>query len=121
MEVRENIHVSKTMKVTLCLALLLLIGAMPGYAQISFKAHEKHGQEMRKSLKEAEQVELAYKETHLNTSAYTFKKGAVARKRTKKDERTSYLFNERGKPVKWFHFLKKNKYKREKKKESKNN
>lgn len=116
MQITERVKVSKAMKVMLPLVLLLLFGALPGYGQISHKAQEKHAREMRKSLKEAAKADLAYKETHLNINAYTFKKGAAARRRLKKDERASYQFNERGEPLKWYHFLKKRKYKQEKEK-----
>ncbi|RDV11533.1 hypothetical protein DXT99_24320 [Pontibacter diazotrophicus] len=117
MEVRTvRSDAKKAVKVMLPLVLLLLFGALPGYGQISHKAQEKHGREMRKSLKEAAKADIAYKESHLNTNAYTFRKGAAARRQIKQDERASYQFNERGKPMRWFHFLKKKKYKREQKK-----
>ena len=113
----RRIYISRAVKAAVGLTLpLLLLAALPGYGQISFDAHEKHGQEMRKSLKEAGQTDLAYKETHLNTNAYTFRKGAAARKRLKQEERASYQFNENGKPVKWKKFFKMRKHKREKKK-----
>ena len=107
---------NKAFKFILPLVLLLLLGALPGYGQISFKAHENHGREVRKSVKEAAKADLAYKETHLNTNAYTFRKGTAARGRAKKDELASYQFNERGKPMRWYHFLKK-KRKQESKKD----
>ncbi|WP_162054466.1 hypothetical protein [Pontibacter pamirensis] len=115
-EMMVSTAVKKALKVILPLVLLLLFGALPGYAQISFKAHENHGREVRKSLKEAAKADLAYKETHLNTNTYTFRKGTAARKRAKKDELASYQFNERGKPIRWYHFLKK-KRKQERKKD----
>jgi hypothetical protein len=110
MKVSEDNISRKAVKIVLSLALLLLFGASPSYGQISFKSHEKHGQKMRQSLKEAEQIELAHKETHLNPNTYTFRKGAPARKRVKQDERNSFHFNERGKPMKWTRFFKKKKY-----------
>ena len=96
------------------LGLLLLLVALPGYGQISFKAQEKHDREMRKSLREAEQADLAFKDTHLNTKAYTFRKGVAARKRLKQEERSSYQFSEKGKPVRWTKIFRKRKHKREK-------
>ncbi|GAB3525732.1 hypothetical protein GCM10027443_00060 [Pontibacter brevis] len=110
------IDVKKAMKYSLPLVLLLLLVALPGYGQISFKTHDNHGREVRKSLKEAAKVDPAYKETHLNTNAYSFRKGTAARRRAKKDELASYKFNERGKPMRWYHFLKK-KRKQERKKD----
>ena len=112
----QQIYKSKAAKASLGLTLLmLLLVALPGYGQISFKAHERHEREMRKSLKEAEQADLAYKDTHLNTNAYSFKKGVAARKRLKQQERSGYQFNENGKPVKWTKIFRKRKHKREKK------
>ncbi|WP_458988075.1 hypothetical protein [Pontibacter sp. CAU 1760] len=90
-------------------ALFWLLLAVPGYGQISFQ--EQHGQQMRKSLKEAERADPAYKDTHLNTSAYTFRKGAAARKRLKQQKRASYQFNEQGKPVRRFPLFRKKKHK----------
>lgn len=113
----EHIYRSKAAKASIGLTLvLLLLAALPSYGQISFKAHEKHAQEMRKSLKEAEQTDLAFKDTHLNTSVYSFRKGTAARKRLKQEERSGYQFNENGNPVKWKKFFKMRKHKREKKK-----
>ncbi|MCJ8166083.1 hypothetical protein MKJ04_14645 [Pontibacter sp. E15-1] len=114
MKVGENKMIGKGVKPLLSLALLLL-AALPGYGQISFDAREKHEQKMRKSLKEAEQVEYTYKETHLNTSAYTFKKGAAARKRRKQDRRATYQFDENGKPARKILFFKKRKLRQSKK------
>ena len=94
---------------------LFLFLASPSYGQISFKAHERHEREMRKSLKEAEKADPVYKETHLNTNAYTFRKGAAARKRLKQDERSVYKFNDSGKPVTRAWIFKKRKHNREKK------
>lgn len=111
-----SVNVKKAVKVIPPLVLLLLLVALPGYGQISFKMQEKHGREMRKSLKEAAKTDIVYKETHLNTNAYTFRKGTAVRNRAKKDELASYQFNERGKPIRWYHFLKK-KRKQEKKKD----
>lgn len=110
-----SITVNRALKVMPPLVLLLLLVAMPGYSQISFNAQEKHGREMRKSLKEASKADIAYKETHLNPNAYTFKKGTAARKRIRKDELANYQFNERGKPIRWYHFLKKKRKQEQKK------
>lgn len=104
----------KVAKTALLSLTLLLFLALPGHAQISFTAHERHEREMRKSLKEAEKADPVYKETHLNTNAYTFRKGEAARKRLKQDERSVYKFNDSGKPVKRAWIFKKRKHKREK-------
>ena len=110
----ECAHGSRVAKTALLCLTLLLFLALPGYAQISFTAHERHEREMRKSLKEAEKADPVYKETHLNTNAYTFRKGAAARKRLKQDERSVYKFNDSGKPMKRAWIFKKRKHKREK-------
>ena len=116
MDLTKKVKVGGAIKALLPLVLLLLLGNIPGYGQISHKAQERHDREMRKALREAARADHTYKETHLNTNAYTYRKGTVARKRIKKDERASYQFNERGRPMKWYHFLKKKKYRQEKKK-----
>ena len=78
-------------------AVLLVLSAASAVAQISYKAVDQHKQQKRRSLKEASQAEVEYKDTHLNTSAYTFKKGAPGRKRVAtKDGRTKYRFTENG-------------------------
>ena len=86
--------------------LLLLLGALPAMAQIKNLSDDKQKKEQKRFLKEAEKTESTYKETHLNTDAYTFKKGEAARKRVKKrDERRQYKFDEAGKPLKKKTFL----------------
>ncbi len=83
------------------LGVIMLCGLIPAEAQIKNQSTEKHKREQRRFLKEAENTESEYKETHLNTEAYTFKQGEAARKRAKKrDERRAYKFDEAGKPVK---------------------
>ncbi|MFD2246963.1 hypothetical protein [Pontibacter ruber] len=66
-------------------------------AQISYKAVDQHNHLKRQSLKEADKTDVAYKDTHLNTSTYTFKKGEAGRKRVAtNDGRNKYRFTERG-------------------------
>ncbi|MBC5775860.1 hypothetical protein H8S95_17425 [Pontibacter sp. KCTC 32443] len=88
-------------KWALCFLIMLFIGTMPAMSQIKQQTEEKHKKERNQYLREAEKTESTYKETHLNTDAYTFKKGEAARKRVKKrDERRQYKFDETGKPLK---------------------
>jgi hypothetical protein len=54
---------------------LLLLAACPAMAQISYKTVDKHEQLKRQSLREANQVDATYKDTHLNMEAYSLKKG----------------------------------------------
>lgn len=87
-------------RLALLLALVLLT-AVPAFCQISYESAENHKQERKKFLKEAEKAEATYKDTHLNTGAYNFKKGEAGRRRLKaKDERGRYQFDENGEPVK---------------------
>ncbi len=116
MRAGEKNSISSALKPVLVLALLLLWGAVPGYAQISFDAREKHAQQVRQSLKEADVADYAYKDTHLNTNAYTFKRGAAARKRLKKDDRARYQFDENGMPARKFQLFRKKKDRQLKKK-----
>ena len=93
-------------KWTFSFGLLLLLGAVPAMAQIQNLSDDKHKKEQKRFLKEAEKTESTYKETHLNTDAYTFKKGEAARKKVKKrDERRRYKFDEAGNPQKKKTFL----------------
>ena len=88
-------------KWVLCFFIVLALGAVPVMAQIHTQTSEKQKKQQKRFLKEAEKTESAYKETHLNTEAYTFKRGEAARKRvTKRDERRQYKFNEAGSPQK---------------------
>ncbi|OKL40613.1 hypothetical protein [Pontibacter flavimaris] len=99
-------------KYGLGLLLFFLLGTLPGYGQVSYEASARHGQSLRKSLKDAEKVDSKYKDTHLNTNAYTFKKGEAGRKRVKKDERARLHFNVNGDPAKKLRLFKnKKKYK----------
>lgn len=101
MKVRAAESCSRT--VWMCgfgLLLFFLLGTLPGYAQVSHETSAKHEQELRQSLKEASQLKTTYKDTHLNTDAYTFKKGAAGRRRVHKDNRDEYQFNMSGEPVK---------------------
>ena len=100
-------------KYGLGLLLFFLLGTLPGYGQISYQASAKHDQQLRKSLRDAEKVDSKYKDTHLNTDAYTFRKGEAGRKRLKKkDERDQFQFNVKGDPAKKIKLFKnKKKYK----------
>jgi hypothetical protein len=59
---------------------LCFLATWPAMGQISYKTADKHEQLKKKSLREASQTETtAYKDTHLNMEAYTFKKGESGR------------------------------------------
>ena len=89
-----------------CILVMLFVGIAPAMAQIQSKSVEKHRKEQKRFQKEARKTESDYKATHLNTDAYTFKKGEAARKKVKKrDERRQYKFDETGKPLKKKTFL----------------
>lgn len=126
MEVRvADFNLRQPLRVALALLLFFLVGALPGYAQTTHDAVEKHDQEVRQSLKEAAKIESIYKDSHLNTEAYTFKKGEPGRRRQQKDGRDKYQFNINGDPVvKSKPFWKKKKYKprsvKKKKREKRN-
>ncbi|TPE40294.1 hypothetical protein [Pontibacter mangrovi] len=101
----------KACKYGLGLLLFFVAGTLPGYGQTSFEASAKHEQQLRKSLREAEKVDAKFKETHLNTDAYTFKKGASGRRRVRNNERDKMQFNVNGEPVRKLKiFGKKRKY-----------
>ncbi|RIJ37835.1 hypothetical protein D1627_12145 [Pontibacter oryzae] len=118
MKVRLAAYCSqKVLKYGFSLLLFFLIGTVSGYGQVNHESQAQHDQEVKLSLKEASKVDAAYKETHLNTNIYTFKKGAAGRKRVYKDGRDKYQFNTSGEPVKKLKlFKKKRKYKQRSKK-----
>jgi hypothetical protein len=69
-------RVEKQSKRLVVMACLCVLVAWPALGQISYKTVDRHEQLKRKSLREASQTETsAYKDTHLNMEAYTFKKG----------------------------------------------
>lgn len=93
-------------KPVLCCLMLLLLMVAPAIAQIQPQTAEAHKKEQKRFLKQAQKTESTYKDTHLNTEAYTFKRGEAARKKVKKhDERRKYKFDETGKPLKKKTFL----------------
>ncbi|MBB6613113.1 hypothetical protein H7F15_18885 [Pontibacter sp. Tf4] len=82
-----------------CLAFSLITEST--FAQIKATTDSKHKKEQKRFLKEARKTESTYKETHLNTNTYTYKKGEAARKRAiKRDERRKYKYDDTGKPHK---------------------
>ena len=84
---------------TFCAAFILLPYLTS--AQIQQTTEVQHKKEQKRFLKQARATESAYKDTHLNTSTYTFKKGESARKRAKKaDEHQLYKYDDTGKPLK---------------------
>jgi len=90
----------KNWKWLVAIAVLILFNTESATAQISYKTIDQHNQLKRQSLKEAGRADVAYKDTHLNVDAYTFKKGEAARKRAAaKDGRNKYRFNENGDPA----------------------
>ncbi|WP_139237131.1 hypothetical protein [Pontibacter akesuensis] len=109
-------------KAILCganLFLFSLVGTLPSYGQVNYKAEEKHEQKLKQSLKDAAKVDaVAYKDTHLNPDAYTFKKGVAGRKRLRNEERERLRFNTNGDPVKKISIFKKKYKPRAKKKRS---
>ena len=116
MEERENkTVVTRAGQCLLCLLLALV--AAPAFAQISYATNGQQKKQQKQFLKEAEKTESVYKDTHLNTDVYTFKKGEAARKRIKaKNGRAGYTFDANGKPVKTKKAFRKQKAKRQKKK-----
>jgi hypothetical protein len=75
----KKLTYEKQTKRFVAVAGLLLLAACPAMAQISYKAVDKHEQLKKQSLREANQTEATYKDTHLNMEAYTFKKGGFGK------------------------------------------
>ena len=60
--------------------LILACTVVPTYAQIAYMSPADIKAETRKSKREAVRYESDYKESHLDISAYTFKRGLAGRK-----------------------------------------
>ncbi|RNI23482.1 hypothetical protein [Rufibacter latericius] len=73
--------------------------AQPATAQTSFTTQSQQKREVRNSLKEAKKVESAYSESHLDVSAYNFRKGESGRKLKKKKKRDQMPISEDGSAV----------------------
>jgi len=64
------------------LSFIFTVFACPSaWAQITYKSRAAIKAETRKSKRDAAQVEADYKDSHLNTAHYTYKKGIVGRKK----------------------------------------
>lgn len=108
MKVRIAAYCSqKVLKYGFSLLLFFLIGTVSSYGQVNYESQAQHDQEVKLALKAASKIDAAYKESHLNTDVYTFKKGAAGRKRVQQDGRDKYQFNTSGEPVKKMKFFKK--------------
>jgi ribosomal protein L25 (general stress protein Ctc) len=77
----KKLVVERLVKCVLLSGMLLFV-TMPAFSQISYATTDKHkhGKLVRKSLREANQVDASvYGDTHLNMDAYTFKKGETGK------------------------------------------
>ncbi|PIQ20847.1 MAG: hypothetical protein COW65_12665 [Cytophagales bacterium CG18_big_fil_WC_8_21_14_2_50_42_9] len=69
------------------LSVILTVFACPSaWAQITYKSRSAIKAETRKSKRDAAQVEADYKDSHLNTAHYTYKKGVAGRKKVQISE-----------------------------------
>ena len=66
--------------------LLLAFSIVPVLAQTTHRSQAAIKAETRKSKRDAARVEADYKDSHLNTTHYTYKKGAVGRKKVRVTE-----------------------------------
>ena len=58
----------------------IIFSVLPAYAQILYMSAADLKAETKKSKRQARQYPAEYKETHLNTANYNFKKGQAGRK-----------------------------------------
>jgi hypothetical protein len=96
------------------LILLSILAAAPAFAQINYESKGHHKQLRKQFVKEANTVEVQYKDTHLDISSYNFKKGEPGRSRVWSDK---YDYTEGTAPDKKKRFL----FKRKPKSQKKNN
>ncbi|MDQ3290390.1 MAG: hypothetical protein M3Q05_03770 [Bacteroidota bacterium] len=82
------------LKTGLIFSALTLVLSLQVSAQIAFTNDAQLKAETRRSRREAARTEAEYKETHLNTSNFTYKKGKSGRKRVDIQEGwETYKFN----------------------------
>lgn len=75
----KKLGVERQVKCLLLTGMLLFV-TIPAFSQINYATTDKHGKLVRKSLRDANQVDASvYGDTHLNMDAYTFKKGETGR------------------------------------------
>ncbi len=67
-------------KVIICFLLLVFTNSS-AVAQITHRSKAAKKAETRKSKRDAARMEADYKDSHLNTAHYTYKKGASGRKK----------------------------------------
>lgn len=85
------------LKAAFVFMLITLSLNLPVVAQIAFTNKAQLKAETRRSRREAARVEADYKESHLNTGNFTYKKGKSGRKQVEVQEGwESYQFNESG-------------------------
>jgi len=63
--------------------LLTVLSCAPALAQITHRSQAAIKAETRKSKRDAARFKADYKESHLNTAHYTYKKGEAGRKRVR--------------------------------------
>ena len=73
----------KNLTQTSCLAFVLAaicLSAVPAAAQVAYLTPAQQKKELRKSLKDAKNFKSDYHESHLDVSAFTFKRGESGRR-----------------------------------------
>lgn len=95
------------LKVAFLFGIILMGLQLQASAQIAFLGKSQLKAETRRNLREAARIEADYKESHLNTTYFTYKKGKAGRKRVDVVEGwENYQYNNPNQstylePVKW--------------------
>jgi hypothetical protein len=79
---------SKTLiKSLLTLVMCLLLGSIPVCAQIKNESKGEHKHMRKKFLKESDEIDTQYNDSHLDLSSYNFRKGEPGRLRNSKKKK----------------------------------
>ncbi len=74
------------LKTTFVLIVIVLSLNLQASAQIAYLGNSQLKAETKRNKREAARIEADYKDTHLNTDYFTYKKGKASRKRVEVEE-----------------------------------
>ena len=82
------------LKTVFVLTIIILSLNIQASAQIAYLGNSQLKAETKRNKREAARIESDYKETHLNTNYFTYKKGKASRKRVEVEEGwEDYMYN----------------------------
>ena len=82
------------LKISIVLIVIVLGLNLQASAQIAYLGNSQLKAETKRNKREAARIEADYKETHLNTTYFTYKKGKASRKRVEVEQSwEDYMYN----------------------------